>query len=120
MTITIGGLNEPLRTFKGQPLMGRDGEEEPKPLSLGDALLNLLGMCDLREEQPNMRGKTAMLIGRVGTRIAEAMEAGDDYEAGEAAVGVLRKAARVNGSGYVAQVMARVWAAIGEEGGEED
>lgn len=118
MTITITGLNEPLRTFRGQPLMSRDGEAEPVALTLGDALLNILGMCDLREEAANMRGKTAMLIGRVGTRLAEAMEAGEDYEAGEAAVGALRKAARANGPGYVAQVMTHVWEAIGEEGGE--
>ncbi len=119
MTITIGGLNEPLRTFRGAPLMTRDGEAEPIPLTLGDALLNILGMYGLQDEQANMRGKTAMLVGRVGARLFEAMEAGEDYEAGEAAVGALRKAARANGPGYVAQVMAHVWEAIGEDGGEE-
>ena len=118
MTIMISGLNEPLRTFRGQPLMSRDGETEPVPLTLGDALLNLLGMYGLQDEQPNMRGKTAMLIGRVGDRLVEAMEAGKDYEAGEAAVGVLRKVARANCGAYVAQVMASVWRALGEEEGE--
>ncbi len=119
MTINITDLNEPLRTFRGTPLMSRDGEADPMPLTLGDALLNILGMYSLQDEQPNMRGKTAMLIGRVGARLFEAMEAGEDYEAGEAAVGALRKAARANGPGYVAQVMACVWEALGEDGGEE-
>jgi len=103
---------KPVLDAQGRPtgavIEGKEFPAEDQPI-LGQVLCNLLAMI-------NTAGMTAgriRLVAGVMRKIEEAMEAGNDYIAGETALGILRKAVEDNGPGYRLPILDQIIDRIG-------
>jgi hypothetical protein len=109
----------PVLDAQGQPTgQMEEGKELPveEQFLFGQVLVNLL----MTTKQPDSMGKVRAL-GRVVDRLEEAMQAGEPYQAGEIALGLMREAIRTNGMGYRPYILAQLLDQIGtgEENSEE-
>ncbi len=137
-TMMIGGLHEylfkpgrrermeprremkPVLDERGQAT-GRVEEGEVLPreeqLVLGQVLIDLL----MTAKTEGMAPTRIRLLGKLVDRLEEKTAAGEAYEAGEVALGIMREAVKQNGMSYRPYLLAQVLDSIGtgEMGTEE-
>lgn len=116
-TLTLAGLNNPIRDLSGTDVVLRDADgnplEDEQQLTLGNILLGLITRMKAPEE-----ARKIIRARRVGEAIAAAMDGEGEYVAANPELTLLRQAATDNGPGYTVPVLGYVMLALGMENGE--